>query len=127
MSSVLESYWDFFYAREIATRLPAVMLQKCDGCSVNSLSQREHTCLALTKREQLSLYFEDVLQVTDERHILLQWRDAVSSLADVTPEYRALYELKLNDPDWRATMKTQNWTNRMIHMAAQLTHLERLW
>lgn len=125
MASLLQSYWDVFYAQEILHCLPSVIQRNCEGCTFESLSQQDHTCDHLTRRQQLDLYFEDVLFSIDERDILLRWTEAVSSLPEVTQEYRALYQLKLNDPNWRATMKTPVWRNRMIHMVVQLIRLER--
>ena len=86
-SSLLESYLDFFYAQEILYRLPIVVKRTCQGCLLDSLSQTDHTCLNLTKRQQLSLYFEDVLSEIDEQHIMLKWREAVYPIEDMSPTF----------------------------------------
>lgn len=122
-SSLLDSYLDFFYAKEILYRLPSVIKQTCQGCLWGSLSQTDHACVNLTKRQQLDLYFEDILRVIDEEDILVKWRETVTRLE--SPVYIALYELKVTCVDWRATMKTPVWRKRMIHMAVQLMRLER--
>ena len=122
-ASLSDSYLDFFYAKEILTRLPLVIKQKCEGCQLDSLSQRDHTCLSLTKRQQLSLYIEDILQVIDEQDILVKWREAVATFE--SPEYIALYELKFKCVDWRDTMKTPSWKYRLIKTSAQLLRFER--
>ena len=122
---LLESYLDFFYAKEIVLRLSDVIKQKCGGCALDSLSQRDHTCLSLTKRQQLSLYFEDILKIIDEEAILSTWREHVITLNDISQAYSSMYELKLNCKDWRETMKTQTWKYRLIKLAAQLMCLKR--
>lgn len=122
---LLESYLDFFYAKEILLRLSDVIKQKCEGCSLDSLSQRDHTCLSLTKRQQLSLYFEDILKIIDEEAILSTWKEHVITLDDISQAYISMYELKLNCKDWRETMKTPSWKYRLINLSAQLMCLER--
>ena len=125
-SSLLESYLDFFYAKEILYRLPLVLKRTCEGCLWDSLSQTDHTCLNLIKRQKLSLYFEDVLSVIDEQDIMLKWREAVSPLEDVSPAFLAIYQLKLNCVDWRETMKTPDWKYRLIKLSAQLLRLDKV-
>lgn len=122
---LLDSYLDFFYAKEIILRLSDVIKRKCEGCALDSLSQRDHTCLSLTKRQQLSLYFEDVLQIIDEEAILSTWKEHVTALDDISPDFIAIYELKFNCKDWRDTMKTSSWKYRLIKLSAQLLRLER--
>ena len=126
MSSLLESYWDVCYAREILRRLPEAIRRQCVGCQLESLSQRDHTCTCHSYSEQLHMYFEDVLACISEADILMKWTDSTATL-EMTSEDRALYEMKLKDPHWRITMKTPSWRRRMIRMAGQLAHLERLW
>ena len=122
---LLDSYLDFFYAEEILQRLPEVVHKMCEGCLQDSLSQTDHTCINMTKREQLSLYFEDILGVINEEDILLKWRASASTVDNVSSEYLAMYELKLNCQAWRETMKTTSWKYRMIKTILQLINLER--
>jgi hypothetical protein len=124
-SFLLDSYLDYFYAKEILYRLPEAMKRMCEGCAVDSLSQTDHTCITLTTRQQLSLCFEDCLRVIDENNIVLKWREAVSPLENVSPEYLAMYELKLTCVDWRETMKTPAWKYRLLKLSAQLLRLEK--
>lgn len=119
-SSLLESYLDFFYAQEILYRLPIVVKRTCQGCLWDSLSQTDHTCLNLTKRQQLSLYFEDVLSEIDEQHIMLKWREAVYPIEDMSPTFIQAYGLKLKCLDCCESMKTSDWKYRMIKLSGQL-------
>lgn len=122
--SLLDSYFDFFYAKEILKKMADVLLKKCVGCVTNSLSQVDHSCLTLTKSEQLKLYFEDILLEVDENEILRNWESSTSLLEDVH-ETVGLYRLKLYCRDWRESdMKSMAWRNKMINLTIQLLQLE---
>ena len=125
LTSLLESYLDFFYAQEIRTKMYSVSKKKCYGCQNSCLSQLNHSCLALTNRQQLELYFEDILLNVDEFDILSKWEQAVSIL-DAPSEVVEMYKLKLYCKDWRqADMKTPQWKTKMIQTTVQLLLLER--
>lgn len=118
--SLFQSYFDFFYAKEIRMKMHSVFKAKCFGCQNSRLSQMEHACLTLTEEQQLTLYFDDVLLDVDESDILLRWQDAVSVL-DVSPGLVEMFKLKIHCKDWRETdMKTLQWRNRMINMTLRL-------
>jgi predicted nucleotidyltransferase len=120
--SLLESYFDFFYAKAILEETLRTTKKKCDGCRVESLSQRHHTCLSRTTREQLEIYFEDILLYVDENDILSKWEDAVSLIEDNA--LVGLYRLKIYSRDWRKTdMKSAEWKSKMIKMTRQLLGL----
>ena len=123
MSSLLESYLDFFYAKEILNQLPEVIRQRCGGCQRESLSQIGHIYVTINTIEQISCCFEDILKIINEQDILLKWRDAAVVL--VSSEYLAIYQLKLNSVDWRETMKTFVWKRRVIKLCKQLLSLEK--
>ena len=76
--SLLQSYFDFYYAKEIRKKMFSVFKARCTGCQNSHLSQMDHACLTLTDEQQLKLYFENILQDVDESDILKQWNDAVS-------------------------------------------------
>ena len=92
--SLLQSYFDFFYAKEISVKMYSVFKKKCFGCEHLCLSQTDHTCLSLTDEQQLELYFEDVLLDVNESNILLKWDEAASAL-DVSPELLEMFKLKV--------------------------------
>jgi hypothetical protein len=121
---LLESYFKLFYAQEILKKMEKVLMIKCDGCVINSLSQTDHSCLRLSKKEQIKLYFEDILLEVDENEILRNWEHSISQLKGVD-EIVGLYRLKLYCRDWRETdMKTLQWKTEMIKMVAQLHALD---
>lgn len=123
--SLLQSYFDFLYAKEIRMKMNCVFKANCLGCRDSCLSQMDHACLTLTEEQQLRLYFEDVLLAVDETEILLRWDDAVSVL-DMSSELIEMFKLKIYCKDWRETdMKTVHWKNKMITTTVRLLNIER--
>lgn len=123
--SLLQSYFDFFYAKEIRDKMRPVFKAKCLGCQNAFLSQTDHDCLTLTDEQQLNLYFDDVLLDVDETDILQRWRDAISVL-DTSSELIDMFKLKIYCKDWRETdMKTLQWRNKMINMTVRLLAIEK--
>lgn len=122
--SILESYVDFFYAREILDVMNDIFKKKCDGCANGYLSQRDHTCI-LSSREQLDLYFDDVLRELDETSIIVKWYDAVCLIDYIPSALVDMYKLKLDCCDWRETsMKSLAWKKNIIQMTITILHLE---
>ena len=60
-AGLLESFWTFYYAKAMLERKDDIYSRFCQGCLIDTLSQRHHTCLALTREEKLRLYFEHIL------------------------------------------------------------------
>ena len=122
--SLLQSYFDFCYAKEIRKKMFPVFKAKCSGCQNSRLSQMDHACLTLTDKQQLKFYFEDILKDVDESDILKQWHDEVS-LTEMPLSLIEMFRLKLYCLDWRETdMKSAQWRNRMIDMTVRLLQLE---
>lgn len=123
--SLLESFFNFFYAREILDNMNGVLSKKCAGCLTNSLSQQDHPCLSLSKTEQLKLYFEDILLEVDENVILRNWESSISLLKEEFAGILGLFRLKIYCRDWRETdMKSRAWKSKMVRMTMQLLRLE---
>ena len=123
-TKLLNSYFDFYYAKEIGLKMNSVFKEKCFGCQCCSLSQLDHSCVTLTKAQLLELYFEDVLREVDEEVILSNWLASASAL-DVSSELVDMFKLKLFCKDWRETdMKTPAWKTKMINMTIQILLLE---
>lgn len=123
---LLDSYFDFFYAKAITSSMYSVFKKMCFGCKKGYLSQMDHSCLSLSDREQLELYFDDIIKVIDEDEILIKWNEAVSCMADISPALIAMYKLKIDCKDWRtADMKNQSWKSKTIKMVFQILRLDK--
>ena len=124
-TSLLKSYYDFYYAKEIGRRMYPVFKRKCSGCQHSRLSQLDHTCLTLSDKQQLELYFEDVILEVDENQILSKWIEA-ASIIDVPSGLIETMKIKLFDMDSHRTYKkTLQWKTRMIRMVVQVVLLEK--
>lgn len=123
--SLLESYFDFLYAKEIMNKMHAVFKKNCAGCQEGKLSQLSHACLSLTEYQQLDLYLEDILREVNEPEILRNWNSAVSLIPDIMPELVDMYKLKIYCRDWRETdMKTLFWKTEMYRLTCELIRLK---
>lgn len=121
---IMNSYFDFLYAKAICQELPAVLKHICEGCVHGKLSQTKHDCMTLTQLEQLEYAFDDIVKVIDENSILMKWEESVACI-DIPKEVLALYRLKVYCKDWRETdMKTPQWRQRMISLSSQILELE---
>ena len=110
--TLLEAYFQFFYAREIMNIMHATFQTECSGCQRGSLSQLSHPCLSLTTFQLLDLYFDTILERVNEMDILRHWESAVSLIQDQA--LVAMYRLKIYCRDWRETdMKTEVWKTKM--------------
>lgn len=126
--SLLQSYFDFMYSKEISTAMRAVFVQMCSGCFNGCLSQSEHSCLTLTDKEQLELYFDEIVSCVDEENVLLKWSEAVSGLTGISSSIIEMFKLKIGCKDWRATaMKNNAWKRRMVNMVLRVKNYERLF
>lgn len=124
-ASLLQSYFDFLYAKELSEKMYSVFRKKCLACQDCRLSQWEHTCLTLSDEQQLEVYFEDVLREVQELDILVKWDQAASAL-DIPAGEIELFKLKIFCKDWRDTnMKTFKWRTKMIKMIVEIRLLER--
>ena len=124
--TLLETYFDFFYAREILNKMHIVLRQKCSGCRRGYLSQLDHECLTLTEHERFELYFDDILREVDESLILNNWNATVSVMSDISQALVGMLKLKFFCRDWRETgMKTAGWRKKMTEMVTQLASLNR--
>lgn len=122
--SLLESYFDFFYAMAIKEKLKEVLIRPCDGCLLNSLSQTDHICVNRPNRETIEIYFDDILKQIDEQEILFKWESSVHHIRDT--ELVHMYKLKIFCLDWReCDMKTSSWKRRMIQLTLQLMRIDK--
>jgi hypothetical protein len=122
---LLQSYFEFFYAKEIMSKMYKVFKINCSGCQQGELSQLNHPCLSLTDYEQLELNLDDILDEVNESVILKNWDSAVSVMQNISPELKEMYKLKIYCQDWRDTdMKTTVWKSKMYRLTCELIQLK---
>lgn len=74
---------------------------------------------------RFGLFLAGVMMTKRQQLSLKKWRGTAACLQDISSEYIAMFELKLNCTDWRETMKTSEWKYPMIKMVVKLMRLER--
>lgn len=67
----LESIFKIEYAKAVIANLPAVQRANCPGCQTNH-SLEVHQCLCSTE-EKIKIWFEDLLAVVDDAHVVEQY------------------------------------------------------
>ena len=122
---LLDLYFDTAYADTITSTMNTVIKTLCVGCQRGKLSQKQHECLSLSKKEQLILYFEEILKAVDEEYVLIRWEQNVRRESDVSSELIDFYKLKIYCKDWRESdMKTENWKRKMMKMSMLCIRLD---
>ena len=71
-----------FYAEEIASVINQLVVENCNGCIIDYLSQRQHPCLMMESDERLSMYFDDALTKISRARVM---EDIMNSLNDIKP------------------------------------------
>ena len=122
--SLLQSYFDYFYAKEIRDKMFSVLKSKCFGCQQSRLSQTDHICLTPVKENILWFYFDDILREVDELEVLRKWNHSAAML-DISLELIEMFKLKIYCEDWRKVdMRTIEWRDKMVKMTYQIMKLE---
>ena len=115
---LLDLYFDTTYAETITSTMNTVIKTLCVGCQLGKLSQKQHECLSLSKKEQLILYFEEILKAVDEEYVLIRWEQNVRREGVASSEQIDFYKLKIYCKDWiESDMKTENWKRKMMKMS----------
>ena len=71
------------YTHEIAAIISHLVIENCDGCITNHLSQTHHQCLMMERDEQLCLYFDCALGKVSEGNVMEVF---TQSLINITPK-----------------------------------------
>ena len=121
---LMESYFDFLYAKALQEGLNDVVSKNCYGCEVDHPSQVQHSCLMLDEEQHIDVYFEELQVGVKQDEILLAWMEVVDDL-DISPEIIGMQKLKMCDDEWLYSMKTPAWVQKMKKMMVTIRRLER--
>jgi hypothetical protein len=59
------------FAKHLLEKIPEVLGEKCYGCKTEHPSQIQHdVCIMMSRKEQVELFFEDLLEKLDVRDII---------------------------------------------------------
>ena len=109
--TLLDSYFDCLYAKEIISVMTSVFKKKCDGCKNAAISQLDYQCLMLTTKEQLELYWDCILREINEICVIEKWYGSVYMMDSVPIEVIDLYKLKWSVETGEKPRRKQNHGN----------------
>lgn len=118
---LLESFFNYIYAREIASKMHCMFRIKCFGCQNACLSQLKHDCLVLTKKQQLEMYLDDILCMIEKENVLREWETAISTL-DILPDEKQCFERKVYSECYH---KSETWKFKILQMTINVVVLDR--
>lgn len=128
---IMNSYFDFIYAKALYEIKGVTMKKSCYGCEINHPSQTQHDCLMNYAEYdddddayRLDLYFEDMLKVVNEQDIIQSWDDIVR-VSNISHEIIDLHKMVISSKDFLEVMKTEQWKNKMKKMILTISRLEK--
>jgi hypothetical protein len=83
-------------AEEIAPIISRLVIENCNGCMTEHLSQTHHQCLTMEKDEQLCLYFDIALDRASKTDVMKAFTESLSDMK--------VHELiEYTADDWKTT------------------------
>ena len=124
---LMNSYFQFVYAKAIINVKHKVVKQKCYGCFIDHPSQSEHDCIMTDlindDEHAYEFYFEEMLEEVDETKVLLAWEDLVQGLS-IPLECITFHKQVISSKDYLAVMKTNEWKKKMKKTIQTILHAE---
>ena len=88
-------------AEEIAPIISQLVIENCNGCMTEHLSQTHHQCLTMEKDEQLCLYFDIALDRASETKVMKAFTESMSDMK--------VHELiEFTPDDWKTAFCTEH-------------------
>lgn len=122
---LMNSYFDFVYAKALCQVKGTAVRKNCYGCQMNHPSQKQHDCIMITDDDeyQIDFYFEEMLKEVNEKDIIQSWEDIVR-VSNISPEVIDLHKLVISSEDFLQMMKTEQWRSKMKRMVLTINRLE---
>jgi hypothetical protein len=67
-------------AEEIASIISQLVVENCNGCMTEHLSQTHHQCLTMERDERLCLYFDHALEKASETKVVEAFTESLSDM-----------------------------------------------
>ena len=100
---LMNSYFQFVYAKALINVKDIVVKKDCFGCLIDHPSQIQHDCtmsdLMNDDEHAYDFYFEEMLEEVDENKVLLAWEKLVQGL-DVSAESIAFHREVISSKDF---------------------------
>lgn len=85
---IMNSYFDFVYAKAMHDQLGSVVRQECYGCQVDHPSQVQHSSVMFEENENIKMYFDHLLTAVSENEFFFSWCEIMDALS-ICPELLA--------------------------------------
>ena len=121
---LMESYFDFLYAKSLSEVLGIVVKEQCYGCQVDHPSQKHHPCIMDDEEDHVMMYFHHLVEKIDEQTILSVWCDFINQL-DIPKELMDIQKQKMYSEGWLQTLKTDKWEDKIIKLILTTLRCER--
>jgi len=122
---LMNSYFDFIYAKALCEVKCMTVRKNCYGCQINHPSQREHDCIMKTNNDEyeIDFYFEEMLKEVKEEDIIRSWLE-VMCISNISSQTVALHKQVLESKDFLEVMKTDQWKSKMKRMVLTIIQIE---
>lgn len=123
---LMNSYFDFIYAKALCEVKSMTVRKHCYGCQTNHPSQIEHDCIMKTHEndeEEIEFYFENMLQEVNEMDIIRSWLD-IMSISNISQDVINLHKQVIESRDFLQIMKTNQWKSKMKKMLLTIIKIE---
>lgn len=125
---LMNSYFDFIYAKALCEVKGLAMKKSCYGCEINHPSQTHHDCLMDWNNDdddeyRLDMYFDKMLEVVDENSVLQSWEDIIK-ISNISPDILEMHKMVISSTNFLTLMKTDKWRTKMKRMVTVITRLE---
>ena len=125
---LMNSYFDFMYAKALLSVKDTTIKRSCHGCEIDHPSQRQHDCIMRMDNEDaeeyyIDFYFDDILKAVDESVILQAWEDIVR-ISNISSAMIDLRKMVISSRDFLEMMKTDHWKEKMRRMVLTIYRLE---
>jgi hypothetical protein len=122
---MMNSYFDFVYAKALHEVKGLTVRKHCYGCEINHPSQKEHDCIMISDDEeyQIEFYFNNMIKDVNEQDIIKSWEE-IMEISNISPEIIHLHKRVISSKDFLTVMKTKQWKSKMIRMVLTIGRLE---
>ena len=122
---LMEFVYNLLYAKALSWHYSSALKYDCYGCKTDHPSQHQHSWLHLLYEDHIEITLDILLQEVNEGDIHETWSECVNAF-DIPPLLKGLQKCKFACEEWRATMKTNFWKEKLKTVLLSWLNVERL-
>ena len=84
----------------------------------------DHECIMLSTEQQLELWFDNLLSLIDEGHVIQAIRKNIAAFDFIDADVSKDFIDKLSNDELRVGMKTEKWKKSLLQTAIRVYQLE---